>query len=278
MNNCKIIAVANQKGGTAKSTTACNLSNALAAAGHRVLCADMDPQANLSMSLGIERPNELGASMHSILSFIMQKDFDGVLPDKSEYIISGKNLDIIPSNTNLLVTEMNLRNEIGSERVLSELLESLRFDYTYIVIDTSTAMGNLTINALAACDSVIIPVCPEKWAADGVVEVLQTISRIKRKINPRIEVEGILMTICDERTGLFKDTKALLDDICKDRVKDRLRVFNTRIPRTVGIGKANYSNISIIEFDKRSKAAIAYVKLAEEVSGYASSNEIAATA
>ena len=266
--------MANQKGGTAKSTTACNLSTTLASAGHRVLCADLYPQANLSMSFGIERPEELAFSMHDILTFMIEKGDGSPLPDKSEYIVSGDKLDIIPCNINLAVTEINLRNELGGERVLSELLEPLRADYEYIVLDTSPSIGMLTINALAACDSVIIPVSPQLWSATGLTDLVQTIFKVKRKINPRIEIEGILMTMCDERTRLFRDTKALLDEFCRDRI----RIFDARIPSTVRVGEANYSSASIIDFDAKSKAATAYIEFAKEVTGHADSDKTTATA
>lgn len=259
MKNCKIFAVANQKGGTGKSTTACNLSNALANAGNRVLCTDLDPQANLSMSLGIDRPDELAITMHEALSATM----DGTeLAGAGGYILHREKLDLIPCNINLSVSEINLRNELGGERILSELLEPLRSEYDYIVIDTSPSIGMLTINALAACDSVIIPVSPQLWSATGLTDLMQTIYKIKRKINPRIEIEGILLTMCDERTHLYRDAKALLDDFCGDRI----RIFDTRIPSTVKVGEANYFSVSVIDLDAKSKAAVAYTELAKEVS------------
>jgi len=258
VSKCRIFAIANQKGGTGKSTTACNLGNALAADGYRVLCVDLDPQANLSMNFGIESPDNLTFTMHEILPLIM----DGVeLPKKSEYIHRGEKLDVIPSNINLSVLEINLRNEPGGAHVLSELLEPLRSDYEYIVLDTSPSIGMLTINALAACDSVIIPVSPQLWSATGLTDLIQTIFKIKRKINPGIEIEGILLTMCDERTRLFRDAKALLDDFSEGKIK----IFDTRIPSTVKVGEANYGGVSIIDFDAKSKAALAYMEFAKEV-------------
>jgi chromosome partitioning protein len=260
MEKCKIMAIANQKGGTGKTTTACNLGYALAGTGRRVLLVDFDPQSNLSMSFGIERPDELSVSMHNILTLVMDGE---PVPDKAEYVINGEKLDIIPCNINLSVTEINLRDEMGGEHTLSELLEPLRSDYDYIIIDTNPYLGLLTINALAACDEVIIPVSPQLWSATGLTDLIQTIFKVKRKINPNIAIAGILLTICDERTRLFRDAKSLLDESYGDKV----RIFNTHIPSTVKVGEANYASRSIIEFDSTSKAAVAYAEFAKEVCG-----------
>ena len=266
MESCKIIAIANQKGGCAKSTSASNLGNALAREGKRVLLADMDPQANLSMSFGIEQPDELELSMHEILLMVME---GREVPKSSNYIIHDDKLDIIPSNLNLTVSEMNLRNELGGERTLSELLEPLRSSYDYIVIDTNPSLGMLTINALAACDSVIIPVSLQLWSATGLTDLMQTVLKIKRKINPRIKVEGILLTMCDERTNLFKETRKLLDEFYGGKV----RIFNTHIPNTVKVGEANYYSKCIMDYDGKSKAAQAYMDFAKEVMSCAGSND-----
>jgi chromosome partitioning protein len=260
MENCKIITIANQKGGVAKTTTVHNLGNALADAGYRFLLVDCDPQGNLSMSFGIERPDKLTMSMHNLVTYIID---DIPLPEKTEYIIRGKKLDIIPSNNNLTVTEINLRNEMGCENTLSTLLEPLRADYDYILADTNPYLGLLTINALAACDQLIIPVSPQLWSATGLTDLLQTVFKVKRKINPKIEILGILLTICDERTRLFRDAKGLLDEFYGEEI----RIFKTPIPSTVKVGEANYASRSIIDFDPNSKAAFAYTSFAKEVCG-----------
>jgi len=259
-NKSVIYAIANQKGGTGKTTTACNLGNALADMGEKVLLVDFDPQSNLSMSFGIERPDELAISMHNILPFIMDNK---VLPEKNEYIIHGDKLDIIPCNINLAVTEINLRDEMGGEHTLKELLDPLRQDYNYIIIDTNPYLGLLTINALAACDEVIIPLSPQLWSATGLADLLETIFKVKRKINPQINIAGILLTISDERTRLFRDVKNLLEEHYGDKIK----IFNTHIPNTVKVGEANFASRSIIDYDVNSKAAAAYIAFAKEVNG-----------
>jgi chromosome partitioning protein len=260
MEKSKIMTIANQKGGTGKTTSACNLAHALADMGKRVLMVDFDPQSNLSMSFGIENPDELDVSMHNILTHIMDGD---TLPDRSTYIIHGEKLDIIPCNINLSVTEINLRDEMGGEHTLSQLLEPLREYYDYIIIDTNPYLGLLTINALAACDEVIIPVSPQLWSAIGLTDLLQTIFKVKRKINQRITIAGILLTICDERTRLYREAKNLLDENYGDKIK----IFKTNIPNTIKVGEANYASRSIIEYNPTSKAAIAYSAFAKEVAG-----------
>ena len=262
MGNCKIIAVANQKGGTAKTTTCCNLGYALAKEGKRVLLVDFDPQSNLSMSCGIEAPDELEMSMHDILAILLDEG-ELPFPDKSMFIHRDKSdmLDIIPSNINLSATEINLRDEMGGEHTLSQLLNPLRPDYEYIIVDTNPYLGRLTINALAACDEVIIPVSAQLWSATGLTDLLQTITKVKKKINPKIVICGILLTICDERTRLFREAKGLIDS----NYNGKVRIFDTHIPGTVKVGEANYASSSILEYDRSNKAATAYVSFAKEV-------------
>jgi len=266
MKMCRIITIANQKGGTGKSTTALNLGYSLAHAGNRVLMVDCDPQANLTLAYGINKPYELFVSMHNLVSSLIDGE---ALPEKSEYIIHNDKFDIIPSNINLAASEVNLREIKDGEKILSELLEPLRPDYDYIIIDSNPFLGLLTINALTACDEVVIPVSPEFWSATGLTDLLQTIYRIKRKTNPKISVAGVLMTMCNPRTRLYKNVITLISE----HYGDKIRIFSTSIPSTTKVGEANFNSSSIIEYYPKSKATIAYKEFALEVANNAKSEK-----
>jgi len=259
---CRIIALANQKGGTGKTTTTSNLGSALAKNGKRVLLVDLDPQANLSMSFGIDRPDELKISMNDMLTHIVKAGLSETpLPNKDVYILGNGKFDIIPSNNTLSIAESNLRNELGAEHTLSELLEPLSQDYDYIIIDTSPSLGLLTINALTACNEVIIPVSTQLWSITGLVDLVETVYKVKKKLNKQINITGIVLTMCDERTLLYKKASDLIREFCENKI----RIFNTRIPSTVDVGKANYVSKSVIDFNEGSKAAHAYKAFADEV-------------
>ena len=258
MENCKIIAIANQKGGTGKTTTAYNLGTALAEAGRKVLLVDNDPQTNLTTAFGIESPDTLPITLHEILTSTID---DKELPEKSQYILHGEKLDLIPASINLSVTEINLRDEMGGEHALSTLLEPLREDYEYIIIDTNPYLGLLTINALAACDSVIIPVSPQLWSATGLTALLNTIIKVKKRINPKITVSGILVTMTSENTVLHREAMELVDEYFKEKVK----IFSAQIPMSTKVGRANFYSRSVLDFDSKNKAAVAYAALAKEV-------------
>lgn len=260
--NGKIICVANQKGGTGKTTTAWNLGYALAQAGKSVLAIDNDPQANLSMAFGIERPDQLEITMSEVLKMVMK---DEELPDMSRYIHKGNRtditLDIIPSNQTLSVTEINLRDEMGGEHTLAGLLNPLREHYDFIIVDCNPYLGLLTINALAAANEVIIPVSPQLWSATGLTDLLQIIFKVKKKINPQIAIGGILLTLCDERTKLYKDAKTLIGE----SYSGKINIFDTHIPSTVKVGEANYSSLAVMEHDPNGRASAAYKNFAREV-------------
>ncbi|MCL2190209.1 MAG: ParA family protein [Defluviitaleaceae bacterium] len=267
MKNCKIIAISNQKGGVGKTTTATNLGAALANEGRRVLLVDLDPQGNLTTGCGIEDADTLPKSLHHLMYAVAE---DGEQTDSYESYIHRVSsfgdkgiVDLLPCNMELAVCELNLRDELGGERTLAELLSPLRTKYDIIIIDTNPCLGLLTINALTACDEVIIPASPQVWSITGLTELLQTIFKVKRKLNTNIKIAGILMTLCDDRTRLFRETY----DMIKEMYGDKVTIFNTLIPASTKVGEANYSCKSLIEFDRNGKAAQAYRSFANELLG-----------
>jgi chromosome partitioning protein len=265
---CKIIPVANQKGGVSKTTSVRNLSYSLAELGYRVLAADYDPQSNLTASLVVEEENEnkdtpkIRTTMANLMTMAMDEE---ELPPKSEYIHQRGKIDFIPNDIHLSVVESNLRMEMGSEKLLFSILEPLREDYDYILIDTNPSLGPLTINALSAADSVLITINPEFYATIGLQDLTKTILKIKRRINPKIEFEGILLTMCDMQTNLHKEVSAEVNEA----YRGGMRVFKTSIPRSIRVGEANRCGLSILEYESKSKAGIAYMEFAKELSGYA---------
>ena len=256
MAQCKVITIANEKGGVGKTTTCRNLGAALSRAGMKVLLVDLNHQANLTLSVGIESlaalPVTISETMNSVLDGI--DVIDG-------FIMRHNGIDIIPANKNLALTEINLGYEAGGEGILKEILATVQLKYDYILIDTGPTMGRLTINALAACDSVIIPISPEYWSATGFTDLIDTIAKIKRRINTRISIEGILVTMCEVHTILFREVMEMIHNCASGKV----RIFDSIIPRTTKIGRANMHGIPIAEFEARNSAALAYMNLAEEV-------------
>lgn len=254
----EIIAVANQKGGVGKTTTTLNLGYSLKEQGKKVLIVDFDSQANLTTCFGIENPNEIETN---IAHLMMLKMDDDELIEKDKYIKSYNGVDIIPSSIYLSVVDANLRLEMGSERLLSEILETLRNDYDYIIIDTSPSLGSLTVNALSAADSVIITVNPQLLAMMGLQDFLKTTKKIQKRINPNLKIKGILLTMCDSRTNLSK----ILSEQVNEAYNGVVNIYDTQIPMTVKVGEAIYYGQSVAEYCPTSTASIAYNDFAKEM-------------
>ena len=254
----EIITIANRKGGVGKTTTTLNLAYSLKELGKKVFVIDLDPQANLTRCFGIENANELTETIGHLLMAELEEEENY---SAKEYILSYDGIDFIPSSIYLSVTETQMKSETGSERILSSILEPMREQYDYILIDTSPSLNILTINALCASDSVLITADTQLFAIVGISELLKTIQKIKKRVNASLKVKGILLTMCDNRTNLSKTLTEQVEEMYQKKIK----VFQTKIPKTVKVGEAIYSGQSIKNYAKGSSVDIAYDNLAKEI-------------
>ena len=244
----KVIAFANQKGGVAKTTTTLNLAVAFAEEGHRVLCVDMDPQGNLTMSQGID-PDTLEKSMYDVL----------VHHISIREVIRKREIDVACSSIDLAGAEMAMSTMIGRERNLQKALKPVEDDYDFVFIDTPPSLGLLTINALTAAQKVIVPVQCEYLSMRGLIQLQNTLAMIRENLNPDVEIEGILPTLVDTRTLHAKEAIELLEENFGDRV------FASRIRKTIRFAEAPVKGMSVLKYDPDGLAAHAYRQLAKEV-------------
>lgn len=259
----KILMCGSFKGGVGKTASSWNLAYSLAEIGKKVLAVDFDSQANLTTCFGVENPAEVPVTIGHLMMNMLE---DEKMPDASEYIMSRNGVDFIPSSMMLSAVDSKLRMEMGSEKMLAGILEPLREQYDYIIVDTCPSLGFLTVNALTAADEVIIAVNPQLLAMMGLQDFIRTVKKVRSRLNERLSIAGILLTMCVARTNLCKTIMEQL----METFEGQIRIFKSMIPNTVKVGESIYYSEPLLEYAPESKACRAYKNLAGEVDGYES--------
>ncbi|WP_281532378.1 ParA family protein [Anaerocolumna aminovalerica] len=253
-----IIAVVNQKGGTGKTTTTENLGVGLALEGKKVLLVDTDPQASLTVSLGNPCPDDLSPTLSDLMGKIMM---ESTIAPGEGILHHPEGVDLVPSNIELSGMEVALVNAMSRETILRQYLDTVKQNYDYILLDCMPSLGMLTVNALAAADNVLIPVQAAYLPAKGLEQLLGTINKVKRQINPKLRIEGILLTMVDNRTNYSKD----ISNLIRESYGGKLKVYKTDIPRSVRAEEISAEGHSIFQHDPKGKVADAYRVLTKEV-------------
>lgn len=255
---CRVIAIANQKGGVGKTTTTSNLGIGLAKQGKRVLLIDADAQGSLTASLGYTEPDRLEVTLATVMGNLINDEtvepMDGILHHE-------EGIDIMPGNIELSGLEVSLVNVMSRERIMGEYIRIVAEYYDYILIDCMPSLGMITINAFSCADSILIPVQAAYLPVKGLQQLIKTIGKVKRQINSKLEIEGILLTMVDSRTNYAKDISAMLQEAYGSKV----RIFANNIPISVRAAEISAEGISIYTHDPKGKVAYAYLSLTEEV-------------